>query len=197
MTYRINEIFYSIQGEGHRTGTPSVFVRFQGCAIEKICPIKCDTEFNTGKRMTAKQIEKIVRGYLPHGGSVILTGGEPLTQYDEELRLALTPGLFLCVETSGAFAPKAHLDWVSISPKVSSTVLRRTGAHFSHVDELRYVLRAGQSLPTPAIEADHYFLSPEWDGENTKANIAHCVELVKANPEWRLSLQTHKLMGIR
>lgn len=194
MTYRVTEIFYSIQGEGHRVGTPSVFVRFQGCAVESICPIKCDTEYDTGKRMTAKQIARAVRGYLPHGGSVILTGGEPLTQFDNALSLELA-GNFVCAETSGAFVPKAHLDWITISPKVSSTVLRR---NFTHADELKYVLRAGQPLPTPAIDADHYFLSPEWDGENTKANIAHCVELVKANPEeWRLSLQTHKLMGIR
>jgi 7-carboxy-7-deazaguanine synthase len=191
VTYKINEIFYSIQGEGARAGTPSVFIRFQGCAVEKVCPIKCDTEFNTGKRMTAAQIEKAVRVFLPNGGSVIVTGGEPLTQFDNELSLRLT-GYFVCAETSGAFAPKAHLDWVSISPKVAASVVKR---NFAGADELRYVLRAGQEIPTPAIDADNLFISPEWDGENTQKNIAWCADLVKANPEWRLSLQTHKLMG--
>ena len=192
--YKINEIFYSIQGEGHRAGTPSVFVRFQGCAVEAVCPIKCDTEFHSGKNMTAQEIELEVRRLMPNGGSVILTGGEPLTQWDNELHIALTPGFTLCAETSGAFEPKAYLDWVSISPKVPRSVIRR---NFSHADELRYVLRAGQEIPIPAIEADHLFISPEWDGDNTKANIAHCVKLVKENPEWRISIQTHKLIGIR
>jgi 7-carboxy-7-deazaguanine synthase len=192
-SYRVTEIFYSIQGEGNNVGRPAVFVRFQGCAVESICPIKCDTEFNTGKRVTAKQIEKAVRGYLPHGGYVILTGGESLTQYDNELALHLTDW-FVCAETSGAFKPKAHLDWVSVSPKVAPAVLKRNFE--GRVDELRYVLREGQEIPVPPIESGHLFISPEWDGANTARNIAWCVGLVKTNPEWRLSVQTHKLLGL-
>jgi 7-carboxy-7-deazaguanine synthase len=193
--YLIQEIFLSLQGEGRRTGEVSCFIRFAGCPLEHSCPIKCDTEFNSGRRMTAEQISSAVAKLIGPRGWIIFTGGEPAVQLDDELVEALA-AYRIAIETSGAFALQitGGMDFLTISPKCSDAVLAR---NFKRATELRYVIRHGQPIPVPAIAAEYLFISPEWDGPNTQANIAWCVDLVLKNPEWRLSLQTHKLIGIR
>jgi organic radical activating enzyme len=133
---------------------------------------------------------------MPQEPSVVLTGGEPLLQHDEELAAALRDSdIYIAVETSGSVKPRGYFDYVTISPKVSEA---RLAANFMYADELRYVLRIGDRIPKPKIECLNLFLSPMFDGEKVnQANVDWCVKLVKENPEWRLSIQTHKLAGFR
>lgn len=204
-TYAINEIFYTLQAEGRRAGAPSVFIRFAGCNLS--CSVEthgfdCDTEFMSGRKLTA---EEIVAAAKEAGGAcrwVVLTGGEPLLQLDVPLALALKEaGYSLAVETNGTVAPKDGvlelLDWVACSPKAAEHTLRLTAAH-----ELRYVRHHGQAIPKPSIhEAPRggevlRYISPAW-GLETHRNLAWCIELVKGHENWLLSTQQHKIWRIR
>jgi organic radical activating enzyme len=193
--YKINEIFYSIQGEGARAGTANVFVRFSGCDLT--CAF-CDTEFESGTNMDARVIAARVAALMPSPRAVILTGGEPCLQYDAELYEELR-AIFvdtIAIETNGGTKPKAPVDWVSCSPKVAEHVV---AANFPNgVSELRYVRHPGQSIPAPAAKAQYLYLSPEFKGNVLqKESLRHCIELVKANPQWGLSLQQQKLWEVR
>ncbi len=196
MSYKVNEIFYSVQGEGARAGSADVFIRFGGCNLT--CSY-CDTDFESYFEMTAEEIAAQVAGFMPEPRNVILTGGEPLLQYDRELFDALRDlakvGLIAC-ETNGSVAPKAHLDYIALSPKVAEHVLVK---NFQFpVDELRYVRAVGQPLPRPKLKADHLFLSPRADGDMVgRENLEYCIGLVKSNPRWRLSVQQHKIWRVR
>ncbi len=197
-TYKINEIFYSVQGEGARAGSPNVFVRFAGCDL--VCGF-CDTEFESGKQMTAQEIVTEVLRLMPHNGpaasSVILSGGEPSLQYDEELSLALrSMDIFTAIETNGNNALKAPVDWVSCSPKVAEHVVARNFP--KGVSELRYVRHPGQAIPEPKVAAIHRYLSPQFRGDKLdQESLAHCIALVKANTMWSLSVQQHKAWRVR
>jgi len=200
-TYRVNEIFYSVQGEGVRAGTPNVFVRLSGCNLQ--CAMEsgpkspggfdCDTEFVSGRDMTADEIfEEAVRV----GGkciNVIFTGGEPLLQLDAELCRK-----FLmwerCVETNGTIQiTDQELEWVTVSPKVAEHAIRQHTA-----SEVKYVRGYGQAIPKTRVGADHCLISPAFDGGVLlPRTVDWCVNLVKENPEWRLSLQTHKFIAAR
>lgn len=203
MSYVINEMFYSLQGEGARAGTANVFVRFAGCNLT--CSkaqegFDCDTDFSSGTRMTLDEvlrwaIELAARGANTGMPGVIFTGGEPTLQLDDALCEAFAErGFMTCMETNGLReAPKA-LDWISCSPKTAEHTLQ-VGA----VNELRYVRAANQALPKPRLSADHYFLSPAFndDEREFRANLAWCIRLCKENPQWRLSMQQHKLWSVR
>lgn len=197
-TYKINEIFYSVQGEGARAGSPNVFVRFAGCDLA--CGF-CDTEFESGKPMTAQEIVTEALRLMPHNGpascSVILSGGEPTLQYDEELSLALrSMDIFTAIETNGNNPLKAPVDWVSCSPKVAEHVVAKNFP--KGVDELRYVRHPGQSVPEPKVASKRFFLSPQFRGDRLdQESLAHCIALVKANPMWHLSVQQHKAWRVR
>lgn len=200
MSYQVNEVFYSLQGEGARAGTANVFVRFSGCNLRcarETHGFDCDTEFASGRRLgVAELIDEIRRA----GGAcrnVILTGGEPLLQVDPALVAALRAmGFWLAVETNGTRAVPEGISWVSLSPKVAEHAIQAQRA-----DEIRYVRAAGQGIPRPPqklAEGARLFVSPAFDGDQPdKAAFAWCVQLVKENPEWALSVQQHKAWCVR
>jgi organic radical activating enzyme len=192
MKLNVTEIFFSLQGEGHRAGTPNLFVRLQGCKTKDACyasGIRCDTEFESGRSMDLAEI----KAKAVSGAGIIWTGGEPAQQLTEEI-VDYFKDFYQAIETSGLLPVPANLDFISLSPKVAEHVIKK---NFTKVNELRYVRHSGQAIPEPAIEADHYFLSPHSDGFTiNRENLEHCIELVKANPNWRLSVQHHKLWNV-
>jgi organic radical activating enzyme len=195
--YRINEVFYSLQGEGVRAGTPNLFLRFSRCNLR--CKIEthgfdCDTEFESGRWMTIAEIGAELRRLGPGCGWVVLTGGEPALQVDRELIDALhAAGYQIAIETNGTLELPSGLDWITVSPKVPEPALRQRQAH-----EVKYVRAAGQPLPEPVVEAEHYLLSPAFEGARLDpAHLEWCIRLCRENPPWRLSVQQHKGWGVR
>lgn len=189
--YRVNEIFYSLQGEGFHTGKAAVFVRFSGCNLR--CSF-CDTDFTAYREMTGEEIIHRIKDYP--GRFVVLTGGEPTLQVDDAL-LALfhEHGYMVAMETNGTRQWPEALDWSTVSPKEKVVVTR--------CNELKVVF---QQQPETVLEhlrqqisAEHYFLQPcdTGDAEENKRIVAACVEYIKMHPQWRLSLQTHKITGIK
>ena len=198
-TYRISEIFYSLQGEGVRLGTANVFVRFAGCnlkcAVDNEAGFDCDTDFVSSEGFTLAELIKRIEAEADVCRNVILTGGEPALQVDAELIATLkAEGFYIAIETNGTKALPDGIDWVCCSPKSAEHTLR-----VGHVHELKYVRHSGQPLPRPALQADHYLLSPAFEADSgiKRETLNHCIELVKRNPQWRLSLQMHKLWKIR
>ncbi|MDE6125535.1 MAG: 7-carboxy-7-deazaguanine synthase QueE [Muribaculaceae bacterium] len=188
---RVKEIFYSLQGEGFHTGTPAVFVRLSGCNLR--CPF-CDTDHADGREMTAGEIVGAILAYPSR--HVVVTGGEPSLQLDEELVGALRgAGFFIQVETNGTRPLPDGIDWVTCSPKGAPLAIGRA-------DELKLVFGGGDGMPLPSdfdgFDAAHRFLQPcdTGDAGRNAAVMAACVEYVKGDPRWRLSLQTHKLIDI-
>jgi len=211
--YSIKEIFYSLQGEGVRAGTPNVFVRFAGCNFN--CKLAthgfdCDTDFAHGEKMTAAEILRAAEAELAGNGlppcdllqfgarSVIFTGGEPMLQLDTALAYSFqVRGFYLAIETNGSIAIPMRLrnllDWICVSPKCPEADLK-----VLYADELKYVIAAGGELPTPRAQAEHYQISPAADGDRVPyATIQWCIAMVKRNPRWRLSVQQHKAWGVR
>ncbi len=203
--YSVNEMFFSLQGEGARAGTPNVFIRFSGCNMR--CDMDagekspggfaCDTEFESGRAMTGAQIVVSALKLAPKEGvGVIFTGGEPALQLDKALVDALRKARFgpLCIETNGTIdVSPLSLDWVSLSPKVAEHAVR-----VKRCDEIRYVRGNGQGIPRPSAKAGRKFISPAFSGDTLDAEtLRWCVDLVKANPDWALSVQQHKTWGIR
>ncbi len=191
--FKINEIFYSLQGEGFYTGTPSVFVRFSGCNLH--CPF-CDTQHEDGTMMTASEIVAEIEKYPCR--HVVMTGGEPSLFLTEEfVAMVKSAGRFVAVETNGTHRLPQNVDWVTLSPKDAfvdgaSVVLRECS-------ELK-VVYTGQNLSAyDNISTPNRFLQPCDNGnadDNRKA-VQQCIDACLANPQWRLSLQTHKLTNIR
>lgn len=179
---RINEIFASLQGEGFHTGTASVFVRFSGCNLK--CPF-CDTQHQTFSEMSD---EAIVAEVAKHPANwVILTGGEPSLQATEELVEALHKiGKKIAIETNGTHELPKNLDWVTLSPKEDSIV------KLTKANEVK-VVYTGQEVETwkEKVQAEHYFLQP-----CSCKNTQEVVNYILSHPHWRLSLQTHKYIGI-
>lgn len=187
---RVNEIFYSLQGEGFFTGTPAVFVRFAGCNLS--CPF-CDTAHHTYIEMTEAEIAAEVDKYgCRH---VVVTGGEPAMQLTPSLiRRFHDNGKFVQMETNGSIAPPEGIDWVTCSPKGSPLAT-------DCVDELKLLYHGtGQDLSKyDTVAARVRFLQPCDTGDTTRnADILHAtIEAIKSDPRWRLSLQTHKLINIK
>jgi len=202
-TYQINEVFYSLQGEGARAGTANLFVRFSGCNLtcrRESEGFDCDTEFTSGVKMTAAGLLAECRTHLPDSVKsvgVIFTGGEPTLQLDDALCAAFHEAGFrpLCIETNGTNEVPRGIDWISVSPKTAEHTLRvgRT------VHELRYVRRAGMGIPRPTLQAGQLFISPAFtaDGGIDADDLAWCIEMVKEQPHWRLSVQQHKGWRVR
>ena len=196
-TYRVNEIFYSLQGEGVRAGTPNLFLRFSKCNLacsKETHDFDCDTEFESGRRMTAEEILDEL-GRLSAGCRwVVLTGGEPGLQLDAVLVVALKAGGYrLAIETNGSVELPPGLDWVTVSPKVAEHAIRQRTA-----DEVKYVRAYGQGIPETVVEADHRLISPAFDGDELdRRTLEWCIRLVEENPPWRLSVQQHKGWGVR
>ena len=199
MKLNVSEIFFSLQGEGARIGTPTVFIRLQGCKAKNACfaaGIKCDTEFESGKEMDINEIFEWLRKNAPFCSEITWTGGEPLDQLTEEIVLIFKKsGFFQAVETSGLHPAPKGIDFICVSPKVAEHVIKKNFP--DGVSELRYVRHKGQSIPAPSITAEHYWLSPHSDGFTINSeNMKHCIELCLNNPKWKLSLQNHKLWNI-
>ena len=208
--YSVKEIFYTLQGEGANAGTPAVFLRFAGCNLwsgrEKdrataVCRF-CDTEFvgvdgpGGGKfRMPAALANAVVKLWPKRATAkrfVVCTGGEPLLQLDKPLIAALhAKGFRIAVETNGTLQPPPGIDWICVSPKARAPLTLERG------DELKLVFPQPGAEPErfDKLRFDNFFLQP-MDGprraHNTRLAVAYC----KAQPRWRLSLQTHKLIGI-
>ncbi len=180
--YNINEIFYSLQGEGYFTGTPAVFLRFSGC--NRHCDF-CDTDHGSGRSLTCEEIVDECAAYPAR--HIICTGGEPLLQLDTSLVTKLKErGFFIQIETNGTLPVPEGIDWVTCSPKDRPWGIDR-------VDELKIVYQ-GQDVEEIAshFSAKHLFLQP-CSGRNVAQTIKYAME----HPHWRLSLQTHKLLDIR
>jgi 7-carboxy-7-deazaguanine synthase len=190
---KVNEIFYSLQGEGYRAGHPSVFVRLTGC--DMTCGF-CDTEFASGKEMSNIEIRQYIQTRWPCRW-IVWTGGEPMLQVTKEtVQWFHNAGFNQACESNGNHKIPDEIDWKVVSPKVAEHVLKKNFPN--GVDELRYVRHAGQmAVPKPAITAKHYYLSPIFDGMTPNIeNVKHCIKLCLDNPQWHLSLQTHKLLSI-
>lgn len=187
--YRVNEIFYSLQGEGFHTGCAAVFVRFAGCNLR--CPF-CDTDFSSSEPMSAEQISAKVFAFSTDPCTlIVLTGGEPSLQADEPLIAALhRHGQRVAVETNGTHRLPKAVDWVTVSPKAGAVTV------LDHADEVKIVFTPETEPELPAwrqaIQASHYYLQP-----CSCANTQDVVDYILRHPEWRLSLQTHKYIEIK
>lgn len=193
MSYRINEIFYSLQGEGYFTGTAAVFLRFSGCNLR--CGF-CDTRHEEFTEMSPAYIVARLREYPSR--HVVVTGGEPSLQLDQMLVDMLhDEGFFIQIETNGTRQLPEGIDWVTCSPK--GTAPGESAVKLRHIDELKVVYE-GQDVESLAnsLPAMHYFLqpcsSPRYEGGS---NTADTVAYILSHPHWRLSLQTHKLIDIQ
>ena len=208
--YTVREIFYTLQGEGVHTGRPSVFCRFSGCNLwsgreldraSAICTF-CDTEFvgvgpDGGRFRTGDELAAAVAGRWPGGIAaepwVVCTGGEPLLQLDAEAVDALhRVGFGVAIETNGTLPPPGGIDWTCVSPKAHAELVLTRG------DELKLVFPQPEAPPHAFESLDfRYFSLQPMDGPardaNTQAALRYCLE----HPRWRLSIQTHKLLGIR
>lgn len=205
-TYVVNDVFFSLQGEGARAGTPNVFIRFTGCNMR--CDIArgalspggfaCDTEFESGRALSRSEVVAAARKAAGErkGIGIILTGGEPGLQADAGLVEALKAAKFspICIETNGTVdVSRLGLDWISLSPKVAEHAIR-----LDTCDELRYVRAVGQGIPKPRTKARNKFISPAYQGDSLdRETLEWCVRLVKGNPGWALSVQQHKFLGLR
>jgi 7-carboxy-7-deazaguanine synthase len=210
MTYQVKEIFYTLQGEGANAGTPAVFCRFAGCNLwsgreqdraTAQCKF-CDTDFVGtdgtlgGKFSTAVGLADLIGAQWPANAGhrfVVFTGGEPLLQVDTDLIAAMHAlGFRIAVETNGTIAAPAGIDWICVSPKAGTEWVQREG------HELKVVWpQTGIDLNLMAeARFDHKFLQP-MDNVLQKENTQDCIEQCLANPVWRLSVQTHKVTGIR
>ena len=194
--YKINEIFYSLQGEGFHAGTPAVFVRFSGCNLR--CSF-CDTQHQEGQMMSVQEIVEEVNKY-PLAPLVVLTGGEPSLFIDETFvaELKQKMGKKIAIETNGTQLLPNNLDWVTLSPKSAFEGGDLEPCVLTYCDELK-VIYLGQDLTQyDGIEAKHRFLQPCFCENETqrKANMKACVDAVMQNPGWRLSLQIHRVLNI-
>ena len=208
MTYTVKEIFYTLQGEGAQTGRAAVFCRFSGCNLwsgreedraRAVCQF-CDTDFfgvgpDGGKFTSADALADAVdrswrgdsRKYL------VCTGGEPLLQLDTDAIAAFhRRGFEVAVETNGTKPAPESLDWICVSPKAGAPLVQTSGS------ELKLVFPQERAMPEQfeGLTFDHFFLQP-MDGPATAANTELAIEYCLRNPRWRLSLQTHKLLGLR
>lgn len=193
MTKPVNEIFYSIQGEGHSAGRPAVFIRFSGCNLR--CPF-CDTDHTAHRPMSDEEIVKAAAAFPSR--YVILTGGEPGLYVDDALVSSLhEAGFTVAVETNGTRALPNGIDWVTLSPK--NDFCADAGVVLERADEIKIVY-IGQSLAHyDHFPARYYYLQPcdEGNEQRNLFNIKRCYDYCLAHPRWRLSLQIHKLIGVR
>jgi len=194
--YRINEIFYSLQGEGFHTGTPAVFVRFSGCNLR--CAF-CDTQHQTGENMSLEEIANEIEKH-PIAPLVVLTGGEPSLFIDEAFVAVLKQktGKRIAIETNGTRPLPSNLDWVTFSPKTAFEGGELEPCVLTSCDELKVVYLGQDLAQYDKIQAKNRFLQPCFSEDETQriANMKACVEAVMQNPNWRLSLQIHRGLNI-
>ena len=210
MTYTVKEIFYTLQGEGANSGKAAVFCRFSGCNLwtgreedrsRAVCQF-CDTDFvgvgPDGGRFPAPEelasaIARAWRGDDPKSRFVVCTGGEPLLQVDDALVDSLhAEGFMVAVETNGTREAPKSIDWICVSPKAGAPLVQTSG------DELKLVFPQSYAMPEQfeTLHFEHFFLQP-MDGPRVEENTRLAIEYCMSHPRWRLSVQTHKALGIR
>ncbi len=210
MSYAVKEIFYTLQGEGMRAGRPAVFCRFAGCNLwsgrdvdraAAICKF-CDTEFvgtdgrGGGKFESAALLANVIADLWPPDGGgdryVVFTGGEPLLQLDEILIEAMHAVSFeIAVETNGTIAAPPGIDWICVSPKVGAELVQRRGNEL----KLVYPQDGGEPEKFQGLAFENFLLQPMW-GEQTATHMRAAARYCMEHPRWRLSVQTHKWIGI-
>ena len=194
MKKKVNEIFYSLQGEGYNTGTAAVFIRFSGCNLR--CSF-CDTKHQDGKLMSNEEIVDEVTKYPAR--LVILTGGEPTMYIDDDLLDKIhAKGRKIAIETNGTRNVNAKIDFITLSPKFEFTDNARL--YQTECDELKVIFNSQNDMSLYAsIKAKYKYIQPcaTNDEDINQENIANAVRFVRENPEWRLSLQTQKIINIR
>jgi 7-carboxy-7-deazaguanine synthase len=210
MSYQVKEIYFTLQGEGAQTGRAAVFLRFAGCNLwsglerdraDAVCKF-CDTDFvgvdgpGGGKFASAEALANAVAALWPRDSMsqpyVVCTGGEPLLQLDETLIDALHAWHFeIGIETNGTIAAPPGIDWICVSPKSNSELKQMRGS------ELKLVYPQADAMPErfAGLAFGHFFLQP-MDGPSREANTQAAIKYCLSHPQWRLSLQTHKLIGI-
>lgn len=207
--YKVKEIFYTLQGEGFHTGRPAVFCRFAGCnlwsGLEKdretaICKF-CDTDFwgmdgTNGGKYTKETLTQKITSLWPESDAgpvfIVCTGGEPALQMDQELVDYFHQNrIEIAIETNGTLPLPNHIDWVCVSPKADTDIKITKG------DELKLVFPQKENVPEQYKDFlfTHFYLQP-LDDTDQKNHIDACVEYCKKHPQWKLSLQTHKIIGI-
>ncbi len=216
--YRVNEIFYTLQGEGAHSGIPAVFVRLSGCNLR--CPW-CDTEFADYREMSADEVVAEVCSLYdlqnPRRKMVVLTGGEPSLQVDKPLVDALhAAGFYICIETNGTHPLPEGIDWITCSPKETSlqhsAVSGQAPLALKRVNEVKVVFTGtyDPEVWRSQLEAEHWMLQPlrftgewlidhavdEWEDDRND-NLDDTVRYILAHPFWRLSVQLHKIVGLR
>jgi 7-carboxy-7-deazaguanine synthase len=211
MSYQVKEIYYTLQGEGARTGRAAVFLRFAGCNLwnglerdraRAVCTF-CDTDFvgtdgvNGGRFATADALASAVAALWPSDQSsrpyVVCTGGEPLLQLDcRSIESLHSCGFEIAIESNGTIEPPPAIDWICVSPKAEAELVLRRG------DELKLVFPQANAPPEryASLDFQHFFLQP-MDSPQRESNTRAAAEYCLAHPRWRLSLQTHKLIGLR
>lgn len=213
MSYSVKEIYLTVQGEGVQTGLPAVFLRFAGCNLwsglerdraNAVCKF-CDTDFvgmngpGGGRFKTPEDLAETISGYWPGGGQpwVVCTGGEPLLQLDEPLIAAFhKAGFKIAVESNGTVKAPQGVDWLCVSPKADAQIIQTQG------DELKLVFPQAENAPEDFEHLDfkNFSLQPRDDsylGREKKANhMQAAFDYCMANPQWRLSVQTHKWIGV-
>lgn len=207
--YKIKEIYYTIQGEGYHTGRPAVFCRFAGCNLwsgreqdrdKAICKF-CDTDFwgtdgiNGGKYTAEALVDKILSLWPVNSSTycfVVCTGGEPALQIDAPLIQAMhDAGIEIAIETNGTVPLAEGIDWICVSPKADTDIV------VTHGDELKLVYPQAENTPEQyeKLDFEHFYLQPLQD-ENWADNTAQTVKYCMRHPHWKLSVQTHKYLGI-
>ena len=190
---KINEIFYSLQGEGAHAGTAAVFIRFSGCNLK--CPF-CDTEHNEGRKMSDEEIAREAAKYPAEW--IILTGGEPTLQMDEKLLNTLKKtGKKIAMETNGTRPVPEGVDFITLSPK--DMFCQNAEPVLDSCDELKVVFNGKNMKDYADIKARHRFIQPCDTGDPSKNNLINtiAVEWCKARPDWRLSIQQQKILNIQ
>lgn len=206
--YKIKEIYYTIQGEGGQAGSPAVFCRFSGCNLwsgreedrhKAICQF-CDTNFwgtdgVLGGNYSAIELTKQIDSLFPTDSPnkmVVVTGGEPALQIDDVLIKTLHKfDISIAIETNGTLVLPPKIDWVCVSPKANTTILVKKGQEL----KLVYPQEGMEPSQFEDLDFEHFYIQPKED-ENWEKNTEQAIEFVKQNPKWRLSVQTHKYIGI-
>ena len=210
MTYTVKEIFYTLQGEGANAGKAAVFCRFSGCNLwtgreedrsRAVCQF-CDTDFvgvgpDGGRFSNGESLATVIahawRGDSEREKLVVCTGGEPLLQVDDELVDALHAiGFTIAVETNGTRPAPSGIDWICVSPKAGAPFVQKFGS------EIKLVFPQPDAMPAQfeSLEFENFFLQP-MDGPDIHENTRLAIEYCMVHPKWRLSVQTHKVVGIR
>jgi len=193
--YKVNEIFYSLQGEGRWAGRPAIFVRFSGCNLK--CPF-CDTDFKDFKEMGKIDILEAIQKVGGNCKFIVFTGGEPTLQVDKELTFLLQKrGYYLSIETNGTHKIPNGINWVTCSPKC--LFVKNAQPIVKNAHEVKVVFDGKHAIDDFGIDAEYYYVQPCDTGDKAKnADILkQTVAFVKAHPKWSLSLQQQKIINVR